>query len=81
MASAYMAGNIHSEEGIGTTQKRDALGVSGNIGNAASVLMGGSIAKHKAIELTADPVAYEKNVLVVAQEATDLLLSELAKSR
>jgi len=81
MAEAYLKGVVHSSEPIGTTAKRDALGVSGNVGNAIGGLMGGSIAKHKAYELTADPAAYEKNSLQVAKEAVGLLLEEVAKEK
>lgn len=81
MAQAYMAGNIHTSDSIGTTEKRDALGVSGNVSNALGALMGTGVGKHKAFAVTADPVAYEKNVLVVAHDASDLLLTEVAKEK
>jgi len=81
MAQANMTGNVHSSESIGTTEKRDALGVSGNVSNAIGALMGTGVGKHKAFTLTADPAAYEKNVLLVAHEASDLLLTEVAKEK
>ena len=81
MAQAYLRGVVHSSDSIGTAEKRDALGVSGNVGNAIGGLMGGSIAKHKAYELTADPVAYEKNALQVAKDANAMLLEEIAKEK
>lgn len=81
MAEVYLQGNIHNSESVGTFDKRDALGVSGNASNAISVLMGGSIAKHKAYRLIADPAAYEKNALVITKEANELLIDELAKNK
>jgi len=81
MAMAYLKGVVHSSDAIGTTEKRDALGVSGNVGNAIGGLMGGSIAKHKAYELTADPAAYEKSVMQVSKDANAMLLEEIAKEK
>ncbi|HEY4357364.1 MAG TPA: hypothetical protein VGN16_16555 [Acidobacteriaceae bacterium] len=81
MAVAYLKGNVHSSEPMGAAEKRDALGASGNIGNAIGALTGGSIAKHKAYDFTAEPAAYEKNSLAVAKEATEMLLGEIAKEK
>ena len=81
MAQANMSGNIHTSDSIGTTEKRDALGVSGNVSNALGALMGTGVGKHKAFNVTADPVAYEKNVLVVASEASNLMLTKVAAER
>lgn len=81
VAYANMVGNVHTSDPIGTTEKRDALGVSGNVSNAIGALTGTGVGKHKAFALTADPAAYEKNVLVVAHDASDLLLTEVAKEK
>ncbi|MEO6924130.1 MAG: hypothetical protein ABI142_09915 [Bryocella sp.] len=82
MAHAYLKGNIHSTESIGEMTSHKANTTGDNVGNVLAGLTGsGSMTKRKSLTLTADPDAYQKNVLLVAQQAHEMLLSEIVKEK
>ena len=74
-------GQVHSNESIGTSTTRSTMSYGDHVANGLGALTTGHQDSKKGTFVTADPVAYEKNVLAVAQQASDILLTGLAKEK
>ena len=81
MAMVLLEGQIHSDVSIGDFGSHSAMKVGDHIANGIAALGAGGQVNKKASDLVADPVAYETNVLLVAAEASDLMLSAIAKEK
>ena len=81
MGEVILEGQVHSEASIGSLDSHSDMKVGDHIANGIAALGGGTTYSKKAAVVTADPVAYEKNVLLVAAEASDILLSAIAKEK
>jgi hypothetical protein len=81
MAQVTLEGSVHSDVPIGTLDTHSDMKVGDHIANGIAALAGGTTYSKKAAIINADPVAYETNVLLVAAQASDLLLSAIANEK
>jgi hypothetical protein len=81
MAMVLLEGEIHSDVSIGEFGSHSAMKAGDHISNGIAALGAGGQVNKKASELTADPIAYETNVLLVAAQANDMMLSAIAKEK
>ena len=80
-AEVALEGQVHSTDSIGSSDTHSTMKAGDHLANGIASLAGTSQTNKKGTFVTADPAAYEKNVLLVASEATDILLSGLAKEK
>lgn len=76
-AQFVLEGQIHSTANIGASTTRSAMKAGDHIANGIGALSGIGGTKKKATTIEVDAAAYETNVLLVAAQASDLLLSSL----
>lgn len=72
---------VHSTESIGALDSHSNMKTGDYIANGIGALGGVGVSNKRGATITADPVAYEKNVLIVAAQATDILLTAIAKEK
>src|SRR6185312_7625125 len=81
MAQVALEGSVHSDVPIGTLDTHSDMKAGDHIANGIAALAGGTTYSKKAAVINADPVAYETNVLLVAAQANDLLITALANEK
>lgn len=82
MGQVALIGQVHSNTSIGALETHSTMKKGDHIANSLGALTGsGGQTKKRGAVLTADPSAYETNVLVVAAQANQILLSGLSKGK
>ena len=81
MGEVGLTGRVHSDASIGTLDSHSEMKKGDHIANGLGALAGTGRVNKRGAVLTADPAAYETNVLIVAAEASDILLSAMAKEK
>lgn len=81
MGQVALIGQVHSAASIGSLESHSKMKTGDRIANGIGALGGLSQTNKRGAVLTADPASYETNVLLVAAQASDILLSAMAKDK
>ncbi len=81
MAEVILEGQIHSDVSIGKVTAHSDLQTGEKIGNVIAMLGKANMSSRKLATIAAGPAAYEANVLKVAAEANETLLSAMAAEK